>query len=179
MHKKYRPNTAVRQIHYVYPYAHSQNYYEVGVAMQIEDLLDECLRIQAHRGDVAALLAQYPEIRKEVEGLLALANSTARLPQASLPAANRERMLARLRYQMQNPPRDDPKVHMRFDSEEFLHILAYRVGATREEIWRYIGPAGARQFSEFLGLPGYNGMFDALGLMVRCLRVLENQGVPL
>ena len=147
--------------------------------MQIEDLLDECLRIQAIGGDVAPLLAQYPELRAEVEALLQLANSTARLPQPSLDAAARARMTHRLQARMRNGPPDDHRVHVRFDSDEFLHMLASRLGATRDEIWRYIGPSGARRLAEFLGLPGYGGMFEALRVLVRCLRVLEGQGVPL
>jgi hypothetical protein len=147
--------------------------------MQIEDLLDECLRIQTIGGDVAPLLAQYPEQRAEVEALLHLAQGAARLPPASLDAAARDRMAARLHTRMRNPPPEEPRVHIRFDSDEFLHIIASRLGATRDEIWRYIGPAGARQLVEFLGLPGYGGMFEALRVLVRCLRVLEGQGVPL
>ena len=144
--------------------------------MQIEDLLDECLRIQAGGGDVAPLLAQYPELRAEVEALLQLASGAARLPQATLDPTARERMARRLRAQLRNSPQDDPRVHSRSDAS---HVLAGRLGATRDEIWRYIGPAGTRQLAEFLGLPGYGGMFEALRVLVRCLRVLEGQGVPL
>lgn len=147
--------------------------------MQIEDLLDECLRIQASGGDTALLLAQYPEMRAEVEALLQLATGAARLPQATLDTAARERMTRRLRARMLNSPPDDPRVHSRVDADEFSHILAGRLGATRDEIRRYIGPAGTRQLIEFLGLPGYGGMFEALRVLVRCLRVLEGQGVPL
>jgi hypothetical protein len=147
--------------------------------MQIEDLLDECLRIQAGGGDVTPLLAQYPELRAEVETLLQLAHNTARVSPPHLDTAARVRITARLRAQMRSSPADEHRVHVRFDSDEFLHVLASRLGATRDEIWRYIGPSGARQLAEFLWLPGYGGMFDALRVLMRALRVLEGQGVPL
>src|SRR4051812_38120662 len=147
--------------------------------MQIEDLLDECVRIKAVGGDVESLLAQYPAMRHEVEVLLKLADSAAQLPPPRLDSAARRRMEDRLRARMRNPLPDDPKAHTRFDSDEFVHILATRLGASREELRRYLGPYGAQQLAEFLGLPGYGGLFEALRVLVRCLRLIEAQGVPL
>lgn len=147
--------------------------------MQIEDLLDECLRIQAAGGDVEPLLARHPALRHEVKALLKLAESAAQLPSSHLDSAARRRMEDRLRARMRNPLPDDPKAHSRFDSDEFARILATRLGASRDELGRYLGPYGARQLVEFLGLPGYGGLFEALRVLVRCLRLIEAQGVPL
>jgi hypothetical protein len=149
-----------------------------GAGMQIEDLLDECLQIQASGGDPAPVLAQYPALRAEVEAILTLAQATRRLPRVELNPAARERMLYRLRHQMTEPDNLDVHVQAAPQGEDrFLHMLAGRLGATRDEIRRYLGPAGAAQFCQFLGLPGYSGMFVALGLMVRCLRTLERGGM--
>ena len=46
-----------------------------------------------------------------------------------------------------------------------------------EAIRRYLGPHGAAQVGQFLGLPGYGGMFAALGWLLRCLQVLERHGL--
>ena len=51
------------------------------------------------------------------------------------------------------------------------------LGVPREAIRRYLGLHGAAQVSQFLGVPGYGGMFAALGWLLRCLQVLEHHGL--
>ncbi len=148
--------------------------------MPIEDLLDECVRIRAAGGDITPLLAQYPELREEVETLLNLAQTTERLPRAELSPEMRARMFKRITTATRPPP---DEVHTRTDSsgpeEARLRQLAYRLGVPRDAVRRYLGPNGAAQIGEFLGLPGYGGMFAALGLLLRWLQVLEHRGLGL
>jgi hypothetical protein len=147
--------------------------------MPIEDLLDECLRIRATGGDVTPLLAQYPELRGEVEALLDLVQTAERLPRAELAPETRERMFKRLRAATERPPgaENNGRVEASSTDEAPVHQLAHRLGVPLEAIRRYLGPHGAAQFSQFLGLPGYSGMFAALGWLLRCLQVLERHGL--
>lgn len=146
--------------------------------MPIEDLLDECLRIETAGGDSAPLLAQYPELRDEVEVLLTLALAAERLPRAELAPASRARLSERIRAETQRPPPGSG--HSRREGghdEALLHQLAHRLGVPLEALRRYLGPHGAAQVGQFLGLPGYGGMFAALGWLLRCLQVLERHGL--
>jgi hypothetical protein len=147
--------------------------------MPIEDLLDECLRIQAAGGDSAPLLAQYPELREEVEALLTLGQVAERLPRAALAPASRARMFDHIRAETHRPPPGTG--HSRRDGggteDALLRQLAHQLGVPLEAIRRYLGPHGAAQIGQFLGLPGYGGMFAALGWLLRCLQVLERHGL--
>lgn len=147
--------------------------------MPIEDLLDECLRIRAAGGDIAPLLAQYPEVRAEVEVLLALTGAAERLPRAELAPEARARMFQHIQTATQHPRRGLGL--SRGDSggtdEALLRQLAHRLGVPLDALRRYLGPHGAAQVGQFLGLPGYGGMFAALGWLLRCLQVLERHGL--
>lgn len=147
--------------------------------MPIEELLDECLRIRAAGGDITPVLAQYPEVRAEVEGILGLAQAAERLPRAELSPEARARLVNRIHAAIQRAPgseaADRPEPGKGEDA--LLHQLAHRLGVPRDAIRRYLGPHGAAQFCQFLGLPGYGGMFAALGWLLRCLQVLERHGL--
>jgi hypothetical protein len=147
--------------------------------MPIEELLDVCLRIRAAGGDITSVLAQYPELRGEVEALLDLVQTTERLPRAELAAEARERMFKRLRAATARNPDGESAERGEVGStdEAPLHQLAHHLGVPLEAIRRYLGPHGAAQFCQFLGLPGYSGMFAALGWLLRCLQVLERHGL--
>ncbi len=147
--------------------------------MPIEDLLDECVRIRAAGGNVAPLLAQYPELREEVETLLDLAQTTERLPRAALSPEMRARMFKRIDTVTRQPP-DAPPIRPDSGPEDArLRQLAYQLGVPRDTVRHYLGPNGAAQIGEFLGLPGYGAMFAALGLLLRWLQVLEHRGLGL
>ena len=147
--------------------------------MPIEDLLEECLRIQAAGGEYAPLLAQYPELRDEVETLLTLVQATERLPAVALAPASRARMFAHIQAETHRRPPGTG--HHRRDGggsdDALLRQLAHQLGVPLEAIRRYLGPHGAAQVGQFLGLPGYGGMFAALGWLLRCLQVLERHGL--
>ena len=147
--------------------------------MPIEDLLDECLRIRAAGGDIGPLLAQYPDLRAEVEALLILTGATERLPRADLAPEVQARMFQRVQAATQHPrwttarPRGDGGG----TDDALLGQRAHRLGVPLEALRRYLGPHGAAQVGQFLGLPGYGGMFAALGWLLRCLQVLERHGM--
>jgi anti-sigma factor RsiW len=136
--------------------------------MSSEELLDACLAVQAAGGEVEPLLAAHPAQRAEIEPLLALAAAARALPpvavRATAPAWRRARRRAPA------APADDPSL---------IGALAARLGVTAGDIGRYLGPYGARQLSQYLGLPGYGGLFAALGVLVRSLRLLEGRGAGL
>ena len=63
----------------------------------IELVLDECLQeIQAHRATVASCLAQYPELRDELEPLLTLALALEDTPDPGPSLSFKQGMRARL-----------------------------------------------------------------------------------
>src|SRR5439155_14917145 len=83
-----------------------------GLAMEIEELLDECVRREAAGEDIAPLLARHLAERAEVERLLALAAATRRLRQATLDPAARARLQARLQAHLTAPPAPTPSARM-------------------------------------------------------------------
>jgi hypothetical protein len=147
--------------------------------MPIEELLDECVRIRAAGGDITPLLTQHPELRQEVEGLLALVQATERLPAVTLSPEARRRMFNHLHTAIDAQPDSagPGRTEAGTGDETPLHQLAHRLGVPREAIRRYLGLHGAAQVSQFLGVPGYGGMFAALGWLLRCLQVLEHHGL--
>ena len=147
--------------------------------MQTEDLLDECLRIQAAGGSVEALLARYPGRRAEVEPLLALAATTHRLPRAELSAAARRRMRARLFATLhgESVPAEAKDDGGPGGDEVFLHSLAVRLDMTGDAVRRYLGPTGARQVARMrlLARPWDADSLKALSLVLRCLQAIETR----
>ena len=139
--------------------------------MPTDELLEQCLALQAMGGDVEPLLAAHPAQRAEVAALLRLAEVAHTLPPAPPLAA--DRLWSRIRPRLNSPsPSSLP-------DEDRLRVLAARLGVTAGELRRYLGPLGAAQVGEFLGLPGYGALFLTLGLVLRCIRTLGGRGVGL
>ncbi len=147
--------------------------------MRVEDLLEERLK---GRGKVGGV--NIPDQETEVAELVRLAGRLGQLGSAELRPRARRRLAERLARRMNETRGDvqeavEPVGNPDQPEARLFRQLANRLGVSCEEMWRYIGPAGAAKVGRFLGVPGYSAMFDLLGFLLRTFRRLESFGSTL